>query len=587
MRSTLYGIYFFIISVILLLAIGGAIYIVRMDYDSLIASVVATVHKNGLGEKIRNGIFTRSRFTFLQHMAWLVFVLAPFCCWFAVRYRFSITGYGRFLVMSVWQSIKAIGYIFKNNSPGQNRSVFALVMVIMLFFIYRMITSFLNYDEMWSYNYYTANHFYYSFFTYSNYPLFEMTTHLFKWLPFPMKINLRLSPFIFGMASCFLLYACCRKYFNNHFIAMAGVAAFAFTPITIEFMVSARGVMHELFFAIAGIFSFLFWLNNPDRKQYLVIYFLAGVLGVYSLPTHFLLLVFLLVAGLWILVKKTDRPSAFLFVKINLFILAGFLILYAPILLTTGASVFENLVRSRASYYDIIMELPYFIQYLLMSYAGYSYISISVFAAAIAFILLLKNKLHGNSPFILMLVVGLPVSIIFFYLVTGFNYPGRSLPYGGLTIPLLIFLFVQMAVPWLNQNSIWKKRLVIPAIVLMLLLDDYFYLPVNSINRNVATVARLFTDSNIVSCYDNSSHSAHFYYYYPGIEYYYRVEHKTIEFTISAKNSMRYKPLLRGDKYDCIVYDSNVRDSSRASTFHEIYQDPAGKFIIWMRNDAW
>jgi hypothetical protein len=584
MRFRLHGIYLFIIAALFLLTIGGALYILVTDYDALIASVAASVHKNGLEEKIRNGIFTRSRFSLLQKMCWLIFIISPFCFWLAIRYRVIIIRYCSFLFITVLQSVKAIKAVFKNNSRPQNQSVFTLISITILFFSYHMATSFLSYDEMWSYNYYTANHFFYSFFTYSSYPLFEMTTHLFKWFPFPMKINLRLSPFIFGIASFFLLYACLRKYFNSHFIAMAGLAAFAFMPLTAMFIVNARGVMHELLFAIAGIFSFLFWLNRPDQKKYMAIYFLAGVLGLYSMTTHILFLFFILVTGLFGLIKK-DKASFFLFIKINLLIIAGFIIIYAPIFITTGISVFGNVVKSTPSYDIIIKSMPNVVRNIFVDYASYNNAGIIIFLTAILAAALLRNKLRENSRIVLVFAVGLPLSTLFFYLITGFPYAGRSLAFGALAIPLLACLFAQMVEPWIKKNSVWEKRAGYSVIGLALLLDAYSFFPIYPFDKNVADVSRLLINRKVVSCYDNSSAGTYFFYYYPGIEYYYRMESKTIEFTLSAKNSMRYKPLLANDQYDCIVYNSNMPDNSRAPGFSEMYRDPFGKFTIWVRND--
>ncbi len=102
------------------------------------------------------------------------------------------------------QSVKSAADVFLNSTRTQKVAVAALMSAIMAFFIYRMTTSIISYDEQWGYNYYTDHPFYYSFFTYNSYPLFELTTHFFKRMPFTMQINLRLSPFIFGMAACLL-----------------------------------------------------------------------------------------------------------------------------------------------------------------------------------------------------------------------------------------------------------------------------------------------------------------------------------------------------------------------------------------------
>ncbi|MEP6749400.1 MAG: hypothetical protein ABJB86_16815, partial [Bacteroidota bacterium] len=490
----------------------------------------------------------------------------------------------RFLITSVLQSVKAIKGVFKNNSRRQNLSVFALMGISIFFLIYRMLTTYLNYDEMWSYNYYTANHFFYSFFTYSSYPLFEMTTHFFKMLPFPMKINLRLSPFIFGIASFFILYACLKRYFNSHFIAMAGLAAFAFMPLTVMFMVNARGVMHELLFAIAGIFSFLFWLNNPDQKKYMAIYFLAGIGGLYSMTTHILFLFFMLITGLFYLIKR-NKALVWFFIRTNFLIVAGFIIIYAPIFITTGTAIFGNVVKSTPSYYVIIKSMPNVLYNIFADYAGYSSAGIIIFITAVMVAPFLKNKLPENYRVLLIFAVGLPSSTVFFYLITGFPYAGRSLAFGALSVPLLTCLFVQIAEPFLAKHNAWKKRIGYSAAGLALLLDLYSFSVVYPYDKMVADVSRLLINNKIASCYDNSSAVTYFYYYYPGIEYYYRVENKTIEFSLSAKNSMRYKPFSANDLYDCIVYNADAPNNSHAPDFHEIYRDPFGKFTIWIRNN--
>jgi len=583
MRSGLYGLYFFILIVILLCAISGAIFILSANYDSLIVSVAATMHKNGLEEKIRNGVFTRNRFVLLQTMSWLVFIVAPFCFWLAVRFRLLIMSYCKFFIDSVLQSLKAVSRIFKDNTKQQNRGVFALLFIIATFFIYRIIASHISYDEQWCYNYYTDNYFYYSFFTYSSYPLFELTTHFFKWFPFPMQINLRLSPFIFTMASCFLLYACIRKYFNSHFIAMGGLATFAFTPLTVLYTAFAKGAVHELFFAIAGIFSLLFWLRNTEYKKYLAIYFIAGVLGLYSMMPHILFLFFLMLAGLWFLVRK-KISCVFLFIKINIVILGCYLIIYSPILLTTGLSVLGGVVKTAPSYNKVFLNLPLFIHDVITDYAGHTQLSLILFMVAIIAIVLLKSKLSEDRQLILIIAVGLPVSTAFFYIIGRFPFAGRSLAFGALSIPLMSCLFLELAMPWLNKHNVLKRSMGFSAIALALVLHNYFYIPVNPVDADITKVAGLFINNKVISCYDNSVKESHFFVYYPGIEYYYRLKNKAIEFTLVQKNSMRYKPLLTTDSYDCIVYDFAFQDSSRIASYHQLYNDTNKKFTIWIRN---
>lgn len=82
-----------------------------------------------------------------------------------------------------------------------------------------------------------------------------------------------------------------------------------------------------------------------------------------------------------------------------------------------------------------------------------------------------------------------------------------------------------------------KNGIGLSAIVLALVLHNYFYIPVNPVDEEVTKVAGLFIDNKVLSCYDNSVKESHFFVYYPGIEYYYRLENKAIEFTLSQKTA--------------------------------------------------
>jgi len=248
MRFRPYSTYFFIVVFLLLLFTGIGAWIISLDYDTLLASILLNVHKEGLEQKIRDELFTRQRFLLLKNAAWLIFILAPLFAWLAYLFRVRITGYCNFFANAIAASVKAVVNSYRRYPPRQQAEIFILLLAVAGIYGYRMIQASLTYDEMWCYNYFTAQPFYYSFFTNSNYPLYEISTHFFKWLPLPMKVNLRLSPFISSIAACILLYACLRKYFNHHNIALAGVASFAFMPLGFYYAVNGKGVAHELFF---------------------------------------------------------------------------------------------------------------------------------------------------------------------------------------------------------------------------------------------------------------------------------------------------------------------------------------------------
>ncbi len=582
-NASLQRFYLFFITIIFILVAGICIYGINADYDLLINSIVKNTGKNGLENKIRNQVFTHARFQMLQQTLYAVILFSAIFYWLAFRFRIYIINAFVFFITSLLQAFNSVRNVFRYNLPSHNRQFIVLLSVIAASFIYGMFTLYLSYDEMWSYNYYTAGHFYYSFFAYSNYPFFEMTTHFFKWFPFSMQINLRLSSFCFGISSCVLLYACVRKYFNNHFTAMAGLIAFAFLPVTVSYSILARGVIHELFFAIAGIFSLLFWIKENGQKRFLAVYAIAAILGCYAIPTHCILIFFLLLTGMWFFRKNWEMITAFF--KTHLLILMAVLLVYLPVMLTTGFAIFRNIFSARSSYYNSIVSLPGYVITLYSYFAWFNRVALFICILLLIGLLIFRKQMNNISRTVLFIALGLPVVLIFLVLVTGIKYPGRSIPFGALSIVLVICLAAHLTEIYFNVKAVVKKSIGVVAVILLLLFNKYEIVSVVPYDKNVAEVSKLLLESNIRSCYDNSGSETKFYYYYPGIEYYYRVEKKSIEFTVASTNSMRYKPL-SNENYDCIIYKTDASDSTRLATYHELYREPFGRFKIWVRNDV-
>ncbi|HTL10204.1 MAG TPA: glycosyltransferase family 39 protein [Chitinophagaceae bacterium] len=575
--------YMLVTGLLLLLLAGSAVYVLLADYDALLNNIVATINKNGIAAKIRNELFTRHRFLQLQWAAKIILLLLPLLGWLLYRYQFMLQQRIAFFVSSLISCLKELIQVFKENTRTQNLSVLLLLLSIIVFFTYHMVTAYLTYDEMWNYNYYTHAPFYYSFFTYSNYPFFEITTHLFKWLPFPMKINLRLSPMLAGVAACLLLYGCIRKYFNNHLAAMGAMASFAFMPVSALYMAMGKGIMHELFFAIAAVASVLFWLKDTRQRRYLVLYFVAAVLGLYSLSTHAILLLSLLALVFFTLINK-DRKAVGTFVQLHLAIAVTFFLLYAPMYFTTGAAIFSNIIDAKLAYRHNFMVAGRWLKMLLLSYTGYTFI-IVLLLLALLWLFAGWRRCSPEAQRMLLVALLLPLSCFMAFLLTGLPYPARAFVFGALAIPFTIALLLQVP---LRRYAIHPRTAAIGFTALLataIYFDARLFLPANAVDKDVEMMSRYFLHHNVKSCYDKLSGSSLFYYYYPGIEYYYRMQGRSIAFTLSAPNSMRYKPLLATDRYDCIVQDLHAPDSLGQAQYRLAFTDSIGRFAVWLRDD--
>ena len=584
MSKRLSAMYFLVVVLILLCYTAAVTLLLHLDYNTLVTAIVHNMHKNGLEQKIRNNLFPQQRYLLLRKACVAAFPLFLIAAYVIIRYRIPIQRrlvFTRIALAGYYQSARRL---LRLSSAIEKISLVVIFMAIISFHTWRLLVQYPTYDEMWSYNYYTASPFYYSFFTYSSYPLFEWTTHLFKQLPFAMITNLRLSPFLFGLAACLALFISLRRYFDHPLPAFVGLISFAFMPLTISFMVNARGVMHGLFFSIVSIFSLLFWLHKPADKRHLVIYIISGILGMYAMATLALLIILLWIAGTWLL-RKEAAGSGWQLFKANLLMLLGFLLLYAPIFVVTGSSIYRDVATQLPSFRQALLDFPTGIYHVLMDYSGYSFLNVLAYLLAVVLLYVARKKFDPPRRGLLLVAISTPLFLALFYLLSRFNFAGRSLAWGALSIPLTCSLLAQLFSPYYFRQK--TSAIYISACTILLavfMVNGYRSIPARPVYKTMAVIADTFLANHIQTCYDNASPASGFYYFYPGLEYYYRLRRQPIALTLSAVNSMRYKPLLPTDHYDSIVYDADIPASARRTGYHEMFRDPLGKFIIYKKD---
>lgn len=549
-----------------------------MQYDDVVNRIITVLQKPGLETLIRTKALTARKYHFVQYLCGAALLIVPVLALVVIKKAAKVGAVIQLVGSSVMSGLRAVVQTFYLNTAVQNVWIALTILVVLVKCLFYIHTWDLQYDEMWGYNYFTARPFYFTPFAYNNYPLFELSTHFFKLLPFSVKINLRLPVLVTGILSCLLLYACLRRYYRSHPAALGGLLVYAFMPVTTLYMLYARGVIFESFFAVAAIFSLLFWLQKEDKK-YLVIFSLANALGMYSMPTHLYLWGMLFVVGLAACVRK---KNALPFVTANGIALLLSFLLYLPVLLGSGVSFVAEAVVLQYSYSQIIPNIPAFVASYSSYYTGFRVGIVVILAVTTGYLLHRKEK---RDPVVLPLVWMLCFFPLFAYVVQKMVVPYRASGFVALALPLFLSVTVQRLENRVNTRILYPCVLFIGATLLAV---SHYCHDLNWSrlrDRQAIHLSELFMNRGVRNFYDNSDGSG-FFYFYPALEYYYGLHGKKVDFSVAASNSIRFKPFNPAAGYDCIIYRLDAPAGSAPGQYKEVWTDPVLNYKVLMKREG-
>ncbi len=557
--------------------------ILILDRDELINYIIRLTKRPYLLSILQQRIITPQKFVLIHWGCYAMLAINPAIVFMLFFYRKKIITSLQFVKYCVASALNSVTSVFRNNSRQANMAFLVLLLIITGRAIYYMIHFELQYDEMWSYNYFTSKPFYVSIVSYNNYPLYELSTQLFKWLPFSMKINLRLPCLLAGVASCVVLYACIKNYTRDAFMALAGVALFACMPVTTFYMLYARGVIFELFFAIVSIFCVLNIINNKPQKKYFIIFVLANAAGLYAIPTHVYFLVMEMVITV-IYARRFKKEILKPFLLNNLLVMGISFICYLPVIIGSGLSFILDPPPNPALVNQIVPDLIFYNRGVGTFFTGepYGLIFLLVLTTATTFIVKkFKKPLTYLIRYAFMLCL-LPTVI---YLLHRTTIAERAIPFIGFIVPLclcIIFFVLKDRVKQYWLYAILGFLFIAGCVVS----DRQSFMNWSAEqDKKAITIANLLMQNHVASCYDNAATSG-FYYYYPALEYYYGQQNRAIDINVSTPNSLRYKVLTPEDNYDCIINKLSVIDSIQLKKYTPAFIDKEDGFSILLVKKA-
>jgi hypothetical protein len=556
------------------------VFVITSDRESFINFILQHLQRLYLSNILEQKIITEKKFLLLKQAGYLLIFIDAALIFLLCHYRNKAIRFLSFIFDAVHAAFRSIVLVFKTSSKKENIIFSLLLAIIILRGLYYIIATDLQYDEMWCYNYYTSRPFYLTVFSYANYPLYELITHISKWLPFAAKINLRLPVLFAGIFSCIIIYACIKKITNNFLTGLASMLLFAPMPFATQYMLYGKGTVIEIFFAITSFFCVVFFLKEVQHKKYLVLFVIAHVFGMYSMPTHiYFWMLQLILGGFYILSYRKPLLKIFLFGNVLVFLVSLFC--YLPTIVGSGMSFVTDSTWDHNDLPDSYSNVGSLMKLINFYFTGNNYGLIIALSVA-AVVLAVGKKYKKEYLFLLAFAFSLLILPLAIWSVQRIHIPERAVGFIGLIIPLCVFLIFFPLKDLVNYYL--RGGILIFLFVSMCFVSHFhpFRFWSAKLDKNAITMSNLLMQHHVATCYDNAP-SSKFFYYYPALEFYYAQNKMNIDISIAAQNSLRYTPFSPSNNYDCIVDSLAANASSYIDNYEIIYSDADENIQVLVR----
>lgn len=536
----------YFVGLLLLVIVAASWFFLRIfTYDALVTSILHEIQREDLRPLLTTKYFTLSKFALLQKISLILSVISCILLVFYVRGRKKIIF---FMARCVDICYLQLQCIIKDVTSSSKRGL-VLLGVLLLIILLRSIvlcnTYALQYDEVWNYNYFLSKNIFYSCLAYNNYPLHNIITAcLLKFLPVS-AFTIRLSIILFGLFTCLAVFIVAKRLFNKEWLALCAVLLFACLPVSVYYMLYARGVMVNLFFLIC-IFYCLTKLAEKKLRfwQILCVSFL-NALATYSILSHVYFIVFSCVSLFFYTIysKKYNLVLQVFYYGLFSCLFTGILLI--PILVGTGISFGVSASVANASYLAL-HHLP--LHCYADFYGGWWFSFYILLSINIILFFLTSAKKY---KFIVVSNIVFVASIFIIKYTTHIYPPERALTY--LTI-------VPLSTIMLLGNLLRKNLTVCLTFFLSVVsfyqayTGDYLNWSKN-LDFRVKQLSEVLIKKDIETLYNDSPD---FFYFVPGLIYYYSLNNKQLNYYTSTKESTRYKPILEVDSIDCIVVSDSI-----------------------------
>lgn len=496
--------------------------------------VVKDLHRPDMQSVLETKYFTIDKFQLMKQVMIFLSIVSAIVLMLFIRFRKKLMSVIDQLSDDLLRLFKQINCIYTSFNRSGKIYLFVLSLLLLARSIYYATSFDIQYDEAWNYNLFLDQHFYYSMAAYNNYPFHNLITWLFVHAFGNSVFVLRLPVILMGLFTVLYTIFATQFLVKKQWVALLSGTVFACLPVSVFYMMYARGVMFEIFFVIVLYSLLIYFLQTKFSLKRILLLAVLNALGTYSMLSHpyFILASFaaLFIYGL-MYSRELIRYSIIYLVASFLFSFIQFIPMIAGSGMSPGIHATLGLqAASFTAYINHVEELSYFITGF-----SYTFYMITLILLALLFYSFKKNKLTFFISSIGLLLLSLNISIPFF--LNSF-LPERGMSFMviiPMSLVILLFSFMQQRVK--NVASIFLMALILISISSYRAHTHHFLNWSKELDHKVQEVAQKLYHEKINSAYNDSRD---FDYFIPGIEFYFKQHGSQFNFSSSAATSTRY-----------------------------------------------
>lgn len=521
------------IGVVLLLA-AVTVYFFSHSYASFIQAVLDSIQRPDLETVIRTHYFSLEKFNRMRWCLVISVVISTAILLALYRYKKEYDHLIDRIIRSVSNYLNSIQRILLSFSKTGRIALALLLFILLCRSIYMATTFYIQYDEAWNYNLFLDKQLFYSIGAYNNYPLHNIVSWCLVHLLGSSVVVLRLTSILSGLFCTFVVALCAQHFVKNEKLALLAAALFCCLPVSLFYMLYARGVLLEMAVALLVSFLILHYSNIGFTLKRVLFVSVLNAFGTYSMLSHPYFIVGSF-AALLLYSLLYEQKKCLLVLAYGFFSLLFSGSMLIPMMLGTGLSPviavlshhqaiqLNDVIRyvervsffitgfSTSFYFLFVFSiglLVYFVRknnlLCLLSLFNCSWLLLPVF------IPLLTNVYPPERALSFLVLVPLNSAVLFFYYLDKIRVV-RFMVYPLSLFSLWVFSYNTYTHPFLN----WSREL----------------------DKQVMDVAMVLKQNHITRVYNDSRE---FDYFIPGIEFYFKQHHRPIEFSSSSISSTRF-----------------------------------------------
>ena len=524
----------FILIAIFISIISFTFFLYSNSYDSFVNSILDQIHRPDIYEKVTSIYFTKAKFLQLRLISFVGAVACLLGILILFFYRIKYLNLVDQIAHSVESYLAKSKHIIQSFSKEGKWILLVLFISIFVRSVYYANTFFIQYDEAWNYNLFLDQGIFYSIGAYNNYPLHNIISWLFVHGFGNTVFVLRLPSILFGLATVFVLVISIKYFLKSEWMAICIPLLFSCLPVSVFYMMYARGVILEIFFSIIIISLFFYYFKKGFTYQRIIILSIFNALATYSMLSH---PYFILATSLGFFIYAISISKDLILKSIvygGLSCLLSYLLL-VPMQLGTGLTpgLSASYGFSLPSFNDYLHHIELYSSFI----TGFSLLFYLFFLISI--ILLVQNLRKKNIVYFLSLMnLGLLLLMVLIPLFTKIFPPERAFGFLILVpISMLSLLYFKI------KDMKFGKILFIGLTIIFAFIFSYksqthhFLNWSKKLDQQVNELFTILNSNNINTIYGECVDA---YYFAPGLDFYFKQIGKTFVYVSSSKQSTRY-----------------------------------------------